>query len=233
MRAVLTQNGLKKALDGKSKKPASMTDDQWDKLDEKALSSIQLCLSKEVLREVVNETTVAGLWLKLETQYMTKNLANKLRLKERIYTIRMVEGTPIRSHEFNSIILDLENIDVKIDDEDKVVLFVVSLPPTYKHFKEIMLYGNNDSLSFEDVKSNLLSKEKFDLEVHYVDKGEGLSARGRTQEKGSTGHKKSRSKFKGRKSNKSCRYCKKSGHEISDCFILKKKQEKQEKGKSP
>lgn len=235
MRAVLTQNGLKKALDGKSKKSASMTDDQWDEMDEKALSSIQLCLSKEVLREVVKETTAAGLWLKLETLYMTKNLANKLRLKERIYTIRMVEGTPIQSHldEFNSIILDLENIDVKIDDEDKAVLLVVSLPSTYKHFKEIMLYGNNDSLSFEDVKSNLLSKEKFDLEVHSVDKGEGLSVRGRTQEKGSTSHKKSRSKSRGRKSNKTCRYCKKSGHEISDCFILKKKQEKQEKGKSP
>jgi hypothetical protein len=235
MRAVLTQNGLKKALDGKSKKSASMTDDQWDEMDEKALSSIQLCLSKEVLREVVKETTAAGLWLKLETLYMTKNLANKLRLKERIYTIRMVEGTPIQSHldEFNSIILDLENIDVKIYDEDKAVLLVVSLPSTYKHFKEIMLYGNNDSLSFEDVKSNLLSKEKFDLEVHSVDKGEGLSVRGRTQEKGSTSHKKSRSKSRGRKSNKTCRYCKKSGHEISDCFILKKKQEKQEKGKSP
>ena len=162
MRAVLTQNGLKKALDGKTKKPASMTDDQWDELDEKALSSIQLCLSKEVLREVVNETTVAGLWLKLETLYMTKNLANKLRLKEHVYTIRMVEGTPIQSHldEFNSIFLDMENIDVRIDDEDKVVLLVVSLPSTCKHFKEIMLYGNNDTLSFEYVKSNLLSKEK-------------------------------------------------------------------------
>jgi len=42
--------------------------------------------------------------------------------------------------------------------------------------------------------------------------------------------KKSRSKSRGRKSNKTCRYCKKSGHEISDCFILKKKQEK---GKTP
>ena len=59
IRAVLTQNELKKALDGKTKKPASMSDKQWDELDEKALSSIQLCLSKQVLREVVNEITAA------------------------------------------------------------------------------------------------------------------------------------------------------------------------------
>ncbi|KAK2428994.1 gag-protease polyprotein [Trifolium repens] len=63
-----------------------------------------------------------------------------------------------------------------------------------------------------------------------IRKGEGLSVRGRTQEKGSTSFKNSRSKSKGRKSNKFCRYCKKPGHEISDCRILKKKQEK---GKTP
>lgn len=106
MKAVLTQNGLKKALVGKSNKPVTMTDEQWDELDEKALSAIQLCLSKEVLREVVHETTASGLWLRLESLYMTKSLANKLRLKERLYTLRMTEGTPIQSHldEFNSII---------------------------------------------------------------------------------------------------------------------------------
>lgn len=38
----------------------------------------------------------------------------------------MVEGALIQSFldEFNSIILDLENIDIKIDDEDKVVLWL-------------------------------------------------------------------------------------------------------------
>ncbi|KAL6493219.1 hypothetical protein OROGR_032978 [Orobanche gracilis] len=235
MSAVLIQSGLKKALDGKSKKPDTMTDKQWDELDEKALSSIQLCLYKEVLREVANERTAASLWLKLETLYMAKSLANKFRLMERLYTIRIVEGTPIKSHldEFNSIIMDLENLGIKIEDEDKAVLLLVSLPSTYKHFKEIMLYGNNDTLSFEDVKSNLLSKEKFDLELHSVSKDENLIVRGRTQEKGSTSNKKSRSKSKGHKSNKFCRYCKKPGHGIPDCYSLKRKQEKQEKGKSP
>jgi hypothetical protein len=64
---------------------------------------------------------------------MTKSLANKLRLKERLYTIRMSEGSHL--NEFNSIIVDLESLDVKIDDEDKIILLVVSLPPSFKHFK--------------------------------------------------------------------------------------------------
>ncbi|KAK9715446.1 hypothetical protein RND81_06G165800 [Saponaria officinalis] len=61
MQAVLIQNGLKKAFDGKSKKPATMEDEQWDEIDEKALSVIQLCLSREVLREVIKEKTAESI----------------------------------------------------------------------------------------------------------------------------------------------------------------------------
>ena len=134
MRAILIQSGLKKALEGKAKKPDTMSDAEWEELDEKALTAIQLMLSKEVLREVAHETTTAGLWNRLESLYMTKSLANKLRLKERLYTIRMAEGTPIQTHlnEFNSICMDLENLDVKINDEDKAVILIVSFPPSYR-----------------------------------------------------------------------------------------------------
>ena len=126
MQVVLVQNGLKKAL---HTKPSTMTDELWQELDEKAMSAINLCLTKEVLREVVHETTTAALWTKLESVYMTKSLAHKLRLKERLYTIRMAEGMSIQSHlyEFNSIIIYLENFDVKIEDEDKAVLLIVKL----------------------------------------------------------------------------------------------------------
>lgn len=45
IKTVITQNGLKKALEGKAKKPSIMADEQWQELDEKALAAIQLCLS--------------------------------------------------------------------------------------------------------------------------------------------------------------------------------------------
>ncbi|GJR24068.1 retrovirus-related pol polyprotein from transposon TNT 1-94 [Tanacetum coccineum] len=66
-----------------------MSDEDWLELDEKALATIQLFLTREVLREVIHETTAAGLWLKLESLYLTKSLANKLWLKDRLYTFRM------------------------------------------------------------------------------------------------------------------------------------------------
>ncbi|GJX70600.1 retrovirus-related pol polyprotein from transposon TNT 1-94 [Tanacetum coccineum] len=185
MQAVLTHHGYKKALRGIAHKLQSMSDEDWLELDEKALATIQLFLTREVLHEVIHETTTAGLWLKLESLYMTKSLANKLRLKDRLYTFRM---------------------KLDIDDEDKAVLLVISLPASYKHFKEIMLYGNHETLSFDDVKSALLSKQKYDDDVE-PESSEGLVARGR-----------------------SCKYCKKHGHIVSDCYKLKNKLEREGKG---
>ena len=147
MLAVLTHNGLKKALRGKPKMPASMTDKQWEDLDETTLSTIQLCLASHVLCKVLDKTTTADLWLALESLYMTKSLANKIRLKKCLYTISMAKGTPIQNHldDFNYILIDFESMDVKLEDEDKAILFVVSLPSSYKHFKEILLYSNNET----------------------------------------------------------------------------------------
>jgi len=67
---------------------------------------------------------------------------------------------------FNPMQIDLENLDIKTENDNKAILLVVSLPPSYKHFKEILL--------FENIKSNLLSKDKFHLGVHYDDIVEGL-----------------------------------------------------------
>ncbi|KAL8137092.1 hypothetical protein V2J09_003093 [Rumex salicifolius] len=212
MRAVLTQHGLKKALEGKAKVLPIMTEEQWTELDERALSSIQLCLTREVLREVIHEASGARLWSKLESLYMTKSLANKVRLKEKLYTLRMKEGSELqaRLNEFSSILIDLENLDIKIEDEDKA---------------EIMLYGNNaECICLEDVKSNLLAKEKFDIDKPSDAPAEGLYAKGKDKN-GSNTKSKSKSKFKTTNSNtsnnKSCKYCKKAGHE---CYKLKNKE---------
>ena len=159
-----------------------MIDKQWEELNENALLTIQLFLTPQVLHEVIDKTTVAYLWLRLEQRYKTTCLSNKIHLKEQLYTIRMVKGTPIQTHldEFNSILIDLKNLYVKIEDDSMDILLVVFLPPSYKHLKEIVLYSNNETLSFEFIKSNLLSKEKFDLEVHFDDKVKGLFMRSRS-----------------------------------------------------
>ena len=81
MHALLVQQGLWKALKGKDALPATLSDEEKEDLLERAHSAILLSLGDEVLREIVNEETAAGLWLKLVSRYMTKSLTNRLYMK--------------------------------------------------------------------------------------------------------------------------------------------------------
>lgn len=73
--------------------------------------------------------------------------------------------------EFDSIIIDLKILNFKIEDK-----LLVSLRPPYKYFEEIMLYDNNDTLSFADQKKYMSYSEfdsiTIDLEMHSNDNAE-------------------------------------------------------------
>ena len=89
MRDSLVQQGLQKTLAGKSKKPTVMTNEEWEDLDAKALSTICLCLADEVMFNMVGEDTISGLWSKLEILYMTKSLTRRIYLKRQLYSLQM------------------------------------------------------------------------------------------------------------------------------------------------
>ena len=67
-----------------------MTDEEFAVIDKKEKSGIILILSNEVLHEVSEETTTKGMWEKLKTLYMKSTVENRLYLKQKLYTFRMV-----------------------------------------------------------------------------------------------------------------------------------------------
>ncbi|GJY33991.1 retrovirus-related pol polyprotein from transposon TNT 1-94 [Tanacetum coccineum] len=109
--------------------------------NEKAHSTILLSLSDEVLYEVADEEMASGVWKKLEKLYMKKSLTNKLLLKQRLFSLRMKEGSALKDHldQLNSILIVLNNVEVKIDDEDAALILLVSLHPLFENFVNSLL----------------------------------------------------------------------------------------------
>ncbi|MBA0880235.1 hypothetical protein Goshw_022215 [Gossypium schwendimanii] len=203
MMTILVQIGLKNVVIWK--KPKNLNQTVWEEFYEKALSAIQLCLTNTILHEVLMEKTSSTLWKRLETFYATKPLANLLVLKQHLFTFRMNECELFRDHigQFITLLNDLKNVEVQIDDEDQAMLLLCYLPTSYKSFRETLIYGR-DILSFEDVKGHLLSRDKLDNEFgsdNKVDRQASILVASK-------------------KLGKMCRYCKKLGHIKAYCYKL-------------
>ena len=129
-KALLVQQSLHKTLQGKSSKSAGTSDENWEEMVPKAASTIQLCLIDEVMYNMMDEKTAIGLWSILETLYLTKSLSNKLYLKKQLYGLCMNEKTTVLEHLnfFNKVISELLPVDVKINEEDKTMKLLSSLP---------------------------------------------------------------------------------------------------------
>ena len=227
IRALLKQQGIWAPLAGP--KPADMTDAKYASQDEKAHSTILLSLSDEVLCEVADEETASGVWKKLEKLYMTKSLTNKLLLKQRLFSLRMKEGSALKDHldALNSILMDLKNVDVKIDDEDAALILLVSLPPSFESFVSSFVVGK-DTITLEDVRSALHSRElrhqaSETLESQPV--GLSITSRDRGRYRFEKGKDKggASSSSRGPNPRDICNYCKEEGHWKYNCPKLKEK----------
>lgn len=128
MKAILIQNGMHKALNGEEKGPGGLSEVKQEEIDTKALSTIRLCLSNEVLREVVKEIIIKGIFEKLESLYMAKTVTNRLLLKSKLCDLHLTKGKSLKAHlkEFHSIVMDLQNIKVNLYDENLAIYLLCS-----------------------------------------------------------------------------------------------------------
>jgi len=145
---------------------------------------------------------------------MTNYLPHRQFLKQQLYSFKMVESKAIMEQltEFNKILDDLENIEVQLEDEDKVILLLCALPKSFESFKDTMLFGKEGTVTLEEVQATLRTKELAktkDLRIH--ENGEGLSV-----SRGNGGGRGNRRKS-GNKSKSKCFNCHKMSHFMKDC----------------
>jgi len=127
--------------------PVTMSKVEKTEMVDKARAII-LCLGDKVLWDVTKEPTATSTWSKLESLYMTKSLAHRKFLKQKLYSFKMVESKTIMEllTEFKKILDDLENVEVHLEDEDKVILLLCDLKD-HLNLSRIPCYMEKKALS--------------------------------------------------------------------------------------
>ncbi|KAL0459207.1 UNVERIFIED_CONTAM: Retrovirus-related Pol polyprotein from transposon TNT 1-94 [Sesamum latifolium] len=90
--------------------------------------------------------------------YVQKSITNKLYLKQRLYGLKMQEGSDLAQHVniFNQIITDLARLDVSIEDEDRAMILLCSLPFSYEHLVTTLTYGK-ETIKVDEITAALLA----------------------------------------------------------------------------
>jgi hypothetical protein len=109
----------------------------------------------------MDETPQKAIWDKLDNQFMSKALTQKLYLKQKLYGLKMQEGTNLAEHinVFNQVVTDLVKVDVKFDDENKAIILLGSLLSSYEHLVTTLTYGKSQ-VKVDDIMTVLLAHEQ-------------------------------------------------------------------------
>ena len=96
-------------------KPTATSQEDWDKLERRARSTIQLCLSDSVLLNVSGEDSVVKLWEKLGSLYQSKSLVNKLFLQKKLLHLRMDKNDTVTEHlnVYNTLVSQITFVGIK------------------------------------------------------------------------------------------------------------------------
>ena len=146
---------------------------------------------------------------------MSKTLTSKLYLKQKLYGLKMQEGSDLAEHVnvFNQLVADLGKVDVKIEDEDMAIVLLCSLPDSYDHLVTTLTYGK-EKVQVDDVVSTLLSHEQR-KKNNSLEESSGSAFMARRDQSGED--KKGNKKKKGPQ----CYKCKGWGHKKAECPELK------------
>jgi hypothetical protein len=237
MRGVLIQQRLQVALEDR---PEGMSDPEWSDIDQRAISTIEMYITDDVLNHVISAISVKDMWEKLEAIYLGKSLSNKLFLKKKLFKLEMKEGEDVMKHinSFNALINDLSRIDVQFSEEDRALLLLASFPDSYEHFVTTLMFGKT-TLKFNEIVQDIISHVTMKKADDKSTSGSALNveSRGRNSNRGSgRGRSKSRSgrsksryprNSNGQSSLKTieCWNCGKTGHYKNQCKAPKKEKE--------
>ncbi|MCO5570008.1 hypothetical protein L7F22_023723 [Adiantum nelumboides] len=95
-----------------------MYEDEWNEMDELALSTIMLTLTESVYFNLADEVSAYDAWTKLSGFYEKQSSASQVYWRKKLVDLKMKEGTPMSNHlnEFNTIYSQLSAQGVRFDE---------------------------------------------------------------------------------------------------------------------
>ena len=100
---------------------------------DRALATIVLSVSPKLLYLIGDPVDPSVVWNKLSDQFQRKTWANKLRLRRKLCNLRLHDGDSMQAHlkEMLEIYEELSVIGEPLDETDKVIYLLSSLPESY------------------------------------------------------------------------------------------------------
>ena len=135
-RMALMKEGLWNIVNGTETAPSTSDADRRAKFAarrDRALATIVLSVEPSLLYLVGDPENPIMVWQKLANQFEKKTWANKLYLRRRLHSLQLKDGDSVQEHikAMTEIFDSLSIVGDPIDDEDRVVHLLASLPDSY------------------------------------------------------------------------------------------------------
>ena len=130
MKSVLIQQDLWGYVNGTILKPSEMPEEEnWEMKDQKALSTILLCVKRSQLNVVKHCSTSRNAWIELEKKFQPQGPGRKVLLFRRLVSMKMMSGTSMTSHlsSLEEIVEKLIEVDINIPEELLSIMLLNSL----------------------------------------------------------------------------------------------------------
>ncbi|KAH7438914.1 hypothetical protein KP509_04G036700 [Ceratopteris richardii] len=190
-------------------KPAALLDEDWAKMNKKAITYIKMAVTDEILVDIKGLQTAYAVWEKLKVN------------------LKLDECKPASEHlnAFTSILSQLQDAGLPpFDPKLKAIFLLMTLPDSWEAL--VVSLSNNPHLTFDGVRGSILNEE-IRRKSSGENSGSAYNVRGRTLKKPNTGNKpRNRSKRKEKQQDVSCYQCGRKGHKKPDCRYYKKELER-------